>query len=1062
MSSNENAATEPTPNKENQTQPHGAPDSRTSSAGAAGASTSPPDADSAEKDPNAPEPDDEADARPDGQQDAAFKTLVVDVAKGFAGTAPASASAQPADEPHEAPPLTGSEGARKPPTEGPSHTDTADTGAAPGGSAAAPTPAPTATPNAPSVPISLAHAGSTKFAVVDVPIHRVADFLNVVGAALAAASFVDARCWVGRRQGNPSTTDWAQRHGMIVDVCEPSSDPLASIVTAGLPVPTVWWPTENGFKGLWVFDQSTFPETFIAMAEEFVVALRGGNPALWLPTHGHHLPVVLKSTGSGLSLVNQPAAQASTEPFRVVSYSPLLPPRLERVLAGERTLTPGERQQVTGYLAGVGLTVPNPGCYSQYDRCPLAVHGRTCCFVGVRHDGSVFVTCVAKHGREGRKDWNELGLLDLATGAHVPFDGIDPVVNIPGTWAGLEYFRTKLLGEFTGSSADALMAAAARVWFRAKAGMAIGPLVGKAYAKNIRLKDAPPWHKYVEFYERKIAGDETGPCQVFFDGVRQELRLVYGQSSKALKIKGPTLSTKANYHEYDGSLAIDVSAELRENEETGKWAIVVSPEVAPAAASLWNKALTGNTSHLAALGLPRMSVHELPVAFVEPSISIDLKTRCIEIVRTAHTKPGDARFDAFGFLASLHREGRLPLASEADVARFLMAIASPLLRDVAPGLLGIYWFVGPSGAGKDYLAVLVEEIWRDSVINPVKAAFDLHTTDETEQKRAFATAAPAVYARAKEAGKSLELITTLIKLAGTNQVTARGLWRDEVQLTNTFTYLADSVEDLPERKEISRRTVMIGVGQIGDEISKGRVRTEILQRAPDIIANLKALVESRPVEWYLEQANTGSRPVVPVALAQLFGATLPQVSGGGTDELFENVESYIKTFGAAEGKKQQADAREKDGKEQKLFPSYRLAHFVDQMSQEVGSRNFFKLYGSKRGIEMLLHREADYHTVESGKLPYLPVTLNGKRFAFKLVKGRRNFVFVDELVYCNKLGIEPISAPQSRDETADDAKPPDEPTVAETPAAQQSGPMRFNTADLRDEPTEAANASNGK
>ena len=995
-----------------------------------------------------------------GAPDGAFEAIVQKVVQEFQLEAPpptegrADSGADVSSEPDA--PKDPDEGSTPPPTAG------AADGGAPAQSQPAPTPQPSS--DKPTVPLSLAHSSSRSFVVVEVPVHRLAGLLNVVGAALAAAHFADVRFWVGRRPGSPAAPGVGRPHGLIVEVGEKSTDPLATIVASGLPVPTACWHTDGGFKGLWAFEQPAFPETFTAVAEQFTVALSGGSPASWDPAAGHHLPIGLGSTGGGVVHWYHPALQTKPDPYWVAFYSPMLPSRLDRSLSQRQHLSDVERQQVQTYLVGIGLAPPSvAGGHASYRGCPLGSHGSTCCYVSLREDGSTVVTCLDEHGKEGRKTWDEVDLFFLATGTRLPVGGIDSVANIPATWAGQEYFRARLADLFGGPEGDPVMAAAVRVWMRAKASIVLEPLLKSAYLRGIQLKGAPPWHRYVAFYERRLVGDEAGPCQVFFDEVRNDLRLVSGDGSKPLTVKGQTLSASAHRHEYHGSLAYDLHAKLHQDEESQEWSIVLSARIGETAPSLWNKSLSGNSGYLAALGLPRMTLHELPVAFVESSVGIEAKTKCIEIVRTARMKQADASFDARAFFTKLFQDGRLPLATEADVPRLLMAIASPLLRDLAPGLLGIYWFIGPSGAGKDYLAGIVEWIWRRSVLRPVPAAFDLHLTDELEQKRAFATAGSAVYARAKEAGKSIDMVNMLIKLAGTDQVTARALFRDELQRANTFTYLADSVEDLPERKEISRRTVMIGVSQMEDEVSMGRVRDEILERAPDIIGNLKAMVESHAREWFLEQAKTGSRPVVPVALAQLFGATLPQVTGGGTDELFENMAAYLKTFGGEEGKAQLEGARDKDGKEMKLFPSYRLAHFVDQMSQEVGSRNFFKRYGSNRGIEMLLHREADYHTVESGKRPYLPVTINGSRFAFKLVKGKRNFVLVEELKYCSSLGIQPISAAPAPDNTSGDTAAPATPPVADPPATQpMTGPRRFTPADLRDEPSEVANASNGK
>jgi hypothetical protein len=107
-----------------------------------------------------------------------------------------------------------------------------------------------------------------------------------------------------------------------------------------------------------------------------------------------------------------------------------------------------------------------------------------------------------------------------------------------------------------------------------------------------------------------------------------------------------------------------------------------------------------------------------------------------------------------------------------------------------------------------------------------------------------------------------------------------------LNIPNTFVYVADSVEDLPERREISRRTVTINVEPVADTSDRGEVTAAIVARAPDIIASLLRTVEAKPIEFYVKYPNTSTRPVLPVALADVFGTTLPDVTGASLRELF--------------------------------------------------------------------------------------------------------------------------------------------------------------------------------
>ena len=332
----------------------------------------------------------------------------------------------------------------------------------------------------------------------------------------------------------------------------------------------------------------------------------------------------------------------------------------------------------------------------------------------------------------------------------------------------------------------------------------------------------------------------------------------------------------------------------------------------------------------------------------------------------------------------------MPLASENDVLLFVVALAIGLLRAHAPGLIGVFWFIGPSGAGKDWLAYLLCEIWRAAVEGNVAVAFDLHGTDDLEQSRCFASAGDAVFARAREAGKRAALIERLIQFAGTSHVTARDMHKLARNIPNTFVYVADSVEDLPERREISRRVVTVNVEPVADTSDRGEVTAAIVARAPDIMASLLRIIESRPLEFYSNYPNKTPRPTLPVALAKVFGATLPDVTGASLAELFGYVAVYTTRF--AQSDEDKPTGRKKDGKESTLFPLYRIAHMIDVMSHQDGARHFFGNYDSPRKITLLIQREQ-----QDGKKKYIRIPIGGTWYAFKIVPKNYTFVFVKEV-----------------------------------------------------------------
>lgn len=598
---------------------------------------------------------------------------------------------------------------------------------------------------------------------------------------------------------------------------------------------------------------------------------------------------------------------------------------------------------------------------------------------------------------------------------------LDPIALLPATWAGVEVLRhaVRHLAEVK----DARFAPmATRVWLRAQGYAEMAPMLANMPAADRRLDrmDVP---EYVKLCRGRIDGiDAAGAFNLYFDDVTHDVRLHEGDKSLPLRIKSESLFNKAHWHEFASTLANEVRSTAIYDKNTQRYSIEVGAAAHPAKKSLGNKILIGHTGTLAALGTPRIVRHEFAAAFVKDTWSVDAATRIVAATRAARMRPAtDAGFDTLEYFLGLHKAGRIPLATELDVRRYVMALASPLLRHVAVGLLGIYWLLGPPGCGKDFLAELLPDIHRHATFGAASAKFTISLTNELEDKRQFYAAGPAIYGRAKEAGKRAAMAEQLIRFAGTDQLPARGMRENEIAIPNTFTWIAESAEAPPNRIEISRRTVEINCLHVDDEVSLGEVRQEILKHAPDIITDLLRKVETKPAEWYPHQANTKSRPAVPVALAQLFGATLDEVEGRSLDDLFDAMLIYssnvLHSLTEGEDQRRIALARKaKETREAYTFKSYRMTHFIDTMRHVAGMQALFSELRTGKAIELLIQREVKaYRDVTRGKARCLEVEIRGKRYAFKLVKSGRNFI-LEELAWYH---IE-MNKPEAADPPASD------------------------------------------
>lgn len=610
-------------------------------------------------------------------------------------------------------------------------------------------------------------------------------------------------------------------------------------------------------------------------------------------------------------------------------------------------------------------------------------------------------------------------------------DGTQDVVElIPATWAGVEILR-HAFDALTDANRALFMRVATHVWLRAKGFAEARREIDMLPFAERRL-DRVELHKYVQLALHRIEGDDAaGAFNLYFDDVAHDVRLLAGNESYALRIKSETLFNRNHHHEFASTLANEIVWKQTFDETTKQWWVKAVAAPHRHAESLGNKILLGHVGTLSALGVPRVHSYEFAAAYVRDTWTVDAATRAVVATRAArHRTVSAEKFDTLDFFLELHRAGRIPLATEADVRRLVMALASPLLRHVAVGLLGIYWVKGPPGAGKDFLAELLPDIHRHATHGTSSPKFTLSLTNELEDKRQFYAAGPAIYGRAKEAGKRAAMAESLIRFAGTDQLPARGMRENEIRIPNTFTWLAESAEDPPNRIEISRRTVQIQCLYVDDEVSLGQVRQEILDQAPNIVADLLRKVEEKPAEWYLNQAQTKSRPVVPVALAQLFGVTLEDVEGRSLDDLFEAMFIYSSNtmHSMTEGDDQRkiASARkEKECREAWTFKSYRLSHFIDTMQMLPGYKALFLELRTAKTIELLVKREVKgYRDVVRGRTRCLEVEVRGQKYAFKLVRSSRNFILEPLVAY--------LTAMQSPD--PDTSTPPVALAGAQAPA----------------------------
>lgn len=816
---------------------------------------------------------------------------------------------------------------------------------------------------------------------MEVEVRRIAELLNAVADATVLMDLRDVQFWLQKRTCKAGAPEAI--HGVVVDVDVPVADILGEVERAGIPMPAAYFPTLNGFKLLYLFAAAADVAFVERIAKRLTLAVEGGDPASWSPSQGQRLPRCLKTTTSGIVEVNFTAQFANPVALVPTVDAVPFPRRILRRL-GAWSPSPADRERIRDCLAELGIAAPEEPGHALYAACPaIEEHNTKCCYVNMRDGGAIDVTCLGGHCGEGKKHWTERDLLFLAGGEAAAGDAtFDPMHDLPVTWAARELLEHKLRDWPT-----PLRDAAFEVWIHEKARLeAESPDVGD---------------KMLSIYRQRLEGDwDFGPVRLYFSDLEQ--RLAYHDAAGRryfvnCKDGGP--STKSNLHECQSTAAWTL---IQEEKKDGTVEYV--PGWAPTTSSLMNKSMVGQRSALRVLGVPAITRYDLPVAHVVDGWEMEPPTKLVTATKAFAFPPSVVEIPALSFFLDLFNAGRLPLATENDVRLFVACIAAPLLRDIGRGQLGIWWLIGPPGAGKDFMAEMVAAIWAAVSPHPLRVTFDLNITNDLEMKRSFAAAEGAVLARAKEAGKRVGMIETLIQVAGTSTLTARGMRENERSIPNSFVIVADSAEDLPDRREISRRTVMISVADMDDSVSKGAVLEEVKRAAPGLLLNLKRLVESQAPEWYLRQADTGSRLLIPVALSRLLGATLPEVQGQDLSDIFEAMKDFIATpIAKEEGERERRKATERGNKESlemKMLPSYRMSLFIDQMKGIAGYRELFATFGDKgRPLTTRIMRESGYAAVRAGKVPYLAIKIGNTEYALKFTRSSRNFILVPKDEY---------------------------------------------------------------
>jgi hypothetical protein len=859
----------------------------------------------------------------------------------------------------------------------------------------------------------------------------------------------------------------------VVEADEKPTDIYDAIVSAIAVKPNLWFETPRGYRVLYIFDREISLDEYRRIADVCVFALPGADTALvGNVAQGNRLPSCIRTTPTGHKTINHKVWLTNGSLLDPALFFQGLPPRLEHIIGGSRALTPAERQVVEDGLDAKGITPPTSTGKDRYDDCPDAAHNSPGCCIAERYaDGTLSYHCFhSSHGPKG-KHYTEMVLYEAVTGVPATTYVGDPLRDVPLTIAGERFVRYRLQEALAGTKDAVLMIdIGARVWEFAYGFPEYEFLVDKIeriVSENVVKPEQLERLRKLDYllnplHQRLRGIDKTGPFHLYYDEIKRELRKLGDDGcSYALNITKAKMGWTNHAHEWAATTAY-TKGSVQYDEEA--CLITVKNTKAAHADSHMNKASVGIAVHLQSLGIGKYCVYHSPAAFVFEEWRLNDHTGCIEasLPPAPPTVEGAKQLsdhfaadvadveedcDALKFFLALYRADRLPFASENDCRIYVMWLAAPLLRDLIPGQIGGFWPHGPSGSGKGYCRDGAERVWENASPHADKISFELALTKEEERRKSFAMAGDALFCIAKEAKKNDEHTNLLIRYSTERKISVRGNWVDEQEMLNRFVYIADSVEEPPDLREVHRRFTTLHVYKRPDQ-QLANIEFDIEPHGAAIIDSLKTYLETKTPEWFKRQWSKDGRPFGTVALAKMFGVKLAPVTGKSLDELFEAMHEHAEE-NKDQAEKYRAGAADKKVEQAlKQYPSHSLGTFVSALGTLPKYRHLASYYKYGKTIVDALSRETDIGAVAAGKKEFLEVNIGGQAYAFKLGKQNSRFILVPADEYRSKAGAQSAdlggnNETEGSNPTEDDAK-----HAEPVPPASVDDAISFDTDDL--------------
>lgn len=415
-------------------------------------------------------------------------------------------------------------------------------------------------------------------------------------------------------------------------------------------------------------------------------------------------------------------------------------------------------------------------------------------------------------------------------------------------------------------------------------------------------------------------------------------------------------------------------------------------ELDPRFASLTSRANQGNPEALRALGIASVEYHAFPALDLETSSTIDA-TGGIHRVEVPQLSTVRDPCDVVELFEELRLGGLLPLASREDSVRMVMAVASPLVRHILPGQQGIYWFQGPAGSGKDLCIAMIKAIWDSVGADDTHVFAEIRDPKGEEDRKTLGAHPHALYVRLREAGKQPDaMIEKLITHACADEISTRVLYQNERPIPNTFAYVCDSVERVPERREIGRRTVVIKTSPPGFDVKTADLIHIATEKGPSIIASLADAIRRSDVIHDISSSPEG-RPLLQVALARTFGAELDLVCGQSLDDIYLGILSYVQMPDAP---KSHVSPSMNMPQIATQFDVYTSTSLVDTMKRQDGHESAFGSLKHGRFVFERINREAQYDVaMDKPGMQFFPVEVDGHRYGLRFLDARGSkFVFV--------------------------------------------------------------------